>query len=504
MPRQSSPGIARAALAVVAALVFVTACGNEVTMPAASVPADSASLAPAGVENAVLRWDDALMEAIRIVLPPPTIVARSLAVLHTAQYDAWAAYDERAVGTRLGGTLRHPAADRTPANKDKAMSFAAYRVLVDLFPAQRAIFDARMRATGYDPLDDDTDPGSPAGIGNITAAAVLAMRHHDGANQLGDLHAGAYSDYTGYTSVNTPDVINDPARWQPLRIPTESGALTVQSFTSPQWGRVTPFALSFGGQLRPADGPAHFPTGTLDGTTTYEKEVDQILAYSAVLDDRAKVIAEYWADGPHSELPPGHWCLFAAFVSRRDHHSLDDDAKMFFAISNALFDASIAAWDAKRAFDSVRPVTAVHYLKRGQLIRAWGGPGKGTVTMRGEDWVPYQPVTVVTPPFPEFLSGHSTFSGAGAEILRRWTGSDRFGASYTQPKGTSRVEPGLVPAQDVTLSWPTFTDAMDEAGLSRRYGGIHFQEADVLGRDVGTKVADLVWARASSYWNGTI
>lgn len=487
-----------------AALALLAACGGEVTSPAPVIPLDSASMAPRGVDNAALRWDDALMAAIRIVLPPPTVVARSLAELHTAQYDAWAAYDEHAVGTTHGGTLRHPLADRTPANKDRAMSFAAYRVLVDLFPAQRAIFDAQMQATGYDPRDDNTDPGSPAGIGNIVAAAVLAARHRDGANQLGDLHPGAYTDYTGYSAVNTPDVIADPSRWQPLRIPTENGGFAVQQFSTPQWGRVTPFALSFGGALRPTTGPAVFPTGTLDGTSPYEQEVEQLVGYSAALDDRTKVIAEYWADGPHSELPPGHWCLFAAFVSHRDHHTVDDDARMFFAVANAMLDASIAVWDSKRAFDSVRPVTAVHYLKKGQLIRAWGGPGKGTVTMRGEDWVPYQPTTVVTPPFPEYLSGHSAFSAAGAEILRKWTGSDRFGASYTQPKGTSRVEPGLVPAQDLTLTWATFTDAMDEAGMSRRYGGIHFEAADLQSRDLGTKVADLVWDRAASYWNGTI
>ena len=482
----------------------LAACSGDATAPLTGVPADSASLAPAGVENAVLRWDDALCTAIRIVLPGPTVVARSLAILHTATYDAWAAYDERALGTQYGGSLRHPSADRTPANKDKAMSFAAYRVLVDLFPSQKAIFDARMRATGYDPLDDNVDPGSPAGIGNLVAAALLRVRHRDGANQLGDLHPGAYSDYTGYQPRNTPDVVVDPSRWQPLRIPDGAGGTTVQQFTTPQWSLVTPFALAFASQFRPTTPPEAFPTGPRDGTSGYEREVEQILAYSAALDDRQKVIAEYWADGPQSELPPGHWCLFAGFVSRRDHHTVDDDAKLFFAIANAGLDASIAVWDAKLYFDAVRPVTAVHVLKAGTLIRAWGGPGKGTITMRAEDWAPYQPTNVVTPPFPEFLSGHSAFSAAGAEILRKFTGSDRFGATYTQPRGSSRVEPGLVPAQDLTLSWATFTDAMDEAGMSRRYGGIHFEAADLQARDVGRKVADQVWDRAVRYWNGTL
>ena len=123
----------------------------------------------------------------------------------------------------------------------------------------------------------------------------------------------------------------------------------------------------------------------------FEKEVEQTIKYSASLTDETKMIAEYWADGPNSELPPGHWCLFGAAVSRRDNHSVDDDVKMFFALGNALFDGSIVAWDAKRYFDSVRPVTAVHFWKAGKMIRAWGGPYKGVVPMRGELWQPYQP-----------------------------------------------------------------------------------------------------------------
>lgn len=490
-------------IAAIGGLALLAACGADATAPLTETGADSTALAPRGVENAALRWDDALCAAIRIALPGPTIVARSLAMLHTAQYDAWAAYDARAVGTQYGGTLRHPAVDWTPANKDRAMSYAAYRVLVDLYPAQKALFDARMLATGYDPRDDNVDPGSPAGIGNIVAAAVLRVRHRDGANQLGDLHAGAYSDYTGYAPANSADVISDPNRWQPLRIADGQGGTIVQRFYTPHWNQVTPFALTFASQFRPSP-PVTIPTGALDGTSAYERQVQQIIDYSANLDDRQKVIAEYWADGPESELPPGHWCLFAGFVSRRDHHTVDDDAKMFFAVSNAMLDASIAVWDAKRVFDSVRPVTAVHYLKRGATIRAWGGPGRGTVEMRGEDWIPYQPLTVVTPPFPEFLSGHSAFSSAGAQILRHVTGSDRFGGSYTQPRGTSRVEPGVVPARDVTLTWATFTEAMDEAGISRRYGGIHFEAADLQSRELGRKVADVVWDKASRYWNGTI
>jgi hypothetical protein len=215
-----------------------------------------------------------------------------------------------------------------------------------------------------------------------------------------------------------------------------------------------------------------------------------------------KMIAEYWANGPHSELPPGHWDLFAQFVSARDQHTVDDDAKMFFALTNAISDAGVAAWDAKREFDSVRPVTAIPYLFQGEQIRAWGGPGKGTVTMDGSQWIPYQPRTFPTPPFPEYISGHSTFSAAGATILALWTGSERFGGSFTFLPGSSAIEPGITPTKPVTLSWKTFHGAANQAGLSRRYGGIHFRLADLVGRITGDLVGLQAWEKAQSYFRG--
>jgi len=453
----------------------------------------------AGGGSVVVQWDNAGLQAIRDTHPAPTIVSRGIAILHTCLYDAWAAYDQTAVGTRLGGTLRRPPVERTLANKNKALSFAAYRALADLFPqpAEVAKFQALMTRLGCDPADLSTDPSTPAGVGNLAAQAVLDFRHSDGANQLGDLHPGPYSDYTGYAPVNTPDKISDPNRWQPLRLPDGHGGVTVQRFATPFWGRILPFALTSGAQFRPLDGPFKFPSGR------YRAQAEQILHDSADLTDEQKMIAEYWADGPNSELPPGHWCLFSQFVSQRDEYSLDDDVKLFFAVCNADLDAGIAAWDAKSAYDSVRPLTSIHFLFAGQKVRAWAGPYQGTRLIDGADWQPYQPVTVVTPPFAEYVSGHSTFSAACAEVLLRFTGRDTFGASVTLAAGSSRVEPGLTPAQDVTLSWATFSDAADQAGLSRRYGGIHFENGDITGRQLGRLVGAQVWAKATTYFQGT-
>jgi hypothetical protein len=466
-------------------------------------------------DGVVLRWNAAVLQGVRESRLGPPMVARALAVVHTCIYDAWAVYDRAAAGTQLGRSLKRPPAERTPANEQRAISFAAYRAAVDLFPASKAtVFDPLMAALGYDPTDRSIDPSTPSGIGNRCAQAVLDFRHRDGANQLGDEPGGnagvSYSDYTGYLPRNAPmdlrlafdpSTVHNPNAWQPLRYPDASGAVVTPAFIAPHWDRVVPFALLPDAALRSPTGPAKF------GSAQYAEQAQALLDLSAGLTDEQKVIAEYWADGPHSELPPGHWNLFAHFVSRREHHAqnehgLDLDIKLFFALTNAVSDAGICAWDNKRAFDSVRPITAVRYLFQGQPIRAWAGPGRGTQTIRGEDWLPYQPTTFPTPPFPEYSSGHSNFSAAGAEILRLFTGKEDFGASITVPAGSSKVEPGVTPAHDVTLSWPTFRDAADQAGISRRYGGIHFEQSDLDARATGRLVATRCWDRARALFNG--
>ena len=208
----------------------------------------------------VTRWSEAALEAIRITHPGPPMVARALAILHTCIYDAWAAYDSAAVGTRLGGALRQPAAERTLANKKEAISYAARAALVDLYPTEAARFNDLLTNLGYDPADTSTNTSTPSGIGNVAAQAVLTFRHGDGSNQLGDLHPGPYSDYTGYAPVNDPDHINDANHWQPLRIPDEQGNFVVQKYIAPHWGLVTPFALTSPSQFRPSAGPARPPT----------------------------------------------------------------------------------------------------------------------------------------------------------------------------------------------------------------------------------------------------
>jgi membrane-associated phospholipid phosphatase len=448
---------------------------------------------PSVNDNAVLQWDEELLQAVRALPPGPTVTARSISVLHTAIFDAWAAYDARALGTRLGGSLRRPAAERTLANKSRAISFAAYKALVDLFPARRSDFAEQMSYLGY--AVDGSDTSTPATVGNTAAQAVLDYRHGDGSNQL-----NGYADTTGYKPVNTGDVVVDPWRWQPLRVPLGTGP--EQRATTPHWSKVKGFALSSPWQFT-VPGPDRLQNG-FD-----PKHIDNLVALTSNLTDRQKVTAEYWADGPRSEFPPGHWALIAQVLSRKRGHSLDDDAKLFFALGNALMDASIAAWAAKYRWDFVRPITAIRSRYKGRPVTSWLGPYQGYGQVPGEQWIPYQDPKVVTPPFPEYVSGHSTFSSAGAAILAKFTGSDSFGAGVTIEAGTSLFEPRTgtqagTPATNVLLSWPTLTAAAKDAGLSRRLGGIHFQDGDEHGYNLGKRVGENVLARTMGYVNGTI
>jgi hypothetical protein len=463
-------------------LVALVALAVSLVVPVGGAASAGASPSP----DVSIRWNQTFLEAVETSTLGPPAVARGLAVLNTCMYDTWAAYDQAAVGTQLEGRLRRPRSEHLPAYQEPAINQAAFLAATDLVPGERPRFEQLMRDLGGDPARASHDPAIPEGVGRIACEAVLAFRHGDGANQLGDTpgSSGApYSDYTGYQPVNEPDRLNRPDRWQPL------GS---EQFVMPHWPRVMPFALPQASQLRSPIGPARY------GSRQYVDQAKALVDFNARLNDETKAIAEYWADGPGTVTPPGHWMEIATFCAERDGMDLAGNVKMFFSVATALFDAGIAAWDSKVAYDYVRPISAIRFLYGGTTIDGWAGPGRGTRTISGRAWRPY----ITTPPFAEYPSGHSTFSAAASEILRSVTGKDVFGGSVEIPAGSSRIEPGITPSRDLTLSWPTFSAAAGQAGLSRRLGGIHFEQADTDGQALGTAAAALVWAKAQRLFAG--
>ncbi|MEE9333036.1 MAG: vanadium-dependent haloperoxidase [Granulosicoccaceae bacterium] len=503
----------------------------------------------------VEQWNELGLAAVRDGPAKPTITAHQLFMLSAAMYDAYAIYDDKAAPYAMDLSMRQPASKRTNANVNEAISQAAFQILKRLFPKfedENGYFLQQLKTLGYRPVF--TDNQSPSGIGLAAALAVLAERSDDGSN-----YQNAYADFVSltypelYEPFNKPGSISqlndfgqsfDPNRWQPLRVPngTVMDGLSLpvidelnldsfgdQKFLTPHWGGVTPVALSFGAELRPIAPPMHGsdkPYIDAIGVKSsnhqaYLRQVAEVVAFSAELTDKHKVIAEFWADGPRTESPPGHWNQLAHGIIGRDHLSTDASVKLFFTLNSALLDASIATWEVKRHYDYIRPASAIRYLFDGKQIKAWGGPNQGTQLISGEAWSPYQSLTFVTPPFPEYVSGHSTFSRASAEVLSLFTGSDRFYDGVTQtsqdvngdgkldflgeyiaPAGSFFIEEG--PVQDVVLSWSTFREAADEAGLSRLYGGIHIQDGDLRGRKLGAIVGQRAFAKAQKYFNGTI
>ena len=429
---------------------------NLKTIMAAVLLASSGS---AVADTISVEWNETMLQAIRDTKPGPPMTARAIAIVHTCIYDAWAAYDNAALGTMYGDDLRQPEGARTEANKREAISHAAFMALSDLYPSRRAQFQQKLTSLGY----SENDTGA-ADVAKKACSAVLSYRHTDGSNQL-----NGYADTTGYQPVNTPTYVADVNHWQPL---------PGQKFVTPHWKNVTPFALTSATQFLPKP-PAEF------GSTRFIHQAQEIINITANLTEEQKAIAEYWADGPKSELPPGHWTLFAEVVSKRDNHTTDQDAKMFFALGNALLDASIGCWATKVTYDSVRPITAIRYLYAGQTIEGVNG-----VLVDGANWKPYQPDSFLTPPFAEYTSGHSTFSAAAAVVLREFTESDKF--EYSVDKNS------------VTLSWRTFTEAADEAGMSRRYGGIHFEDGDLVARHMGKKIGEQVWRKSEALFGAHV
>lgn len=505
--------------------------------------------------SVVAQWNELALAAIRDGSARPTATSWQLFMVSTAMYDALAVFSRRSTPYALSSEHRQRRRERTPGNRREAVSQAAFHMLSYLFPKfeqENGYFRHYLHTLGYSVrLRQDN---TPSGLGYRAALAVMDERSHDGSNHQNDfepLTSLVFPDL--YRPVNSPDPASDtglfgkdfnPNRWQPLRVPNgsvrdaESRAIVDhsnpdsfddQEFLSSHWGAVTPFALTHGAQLRPRPPPqfgssAYYRDARGNVSTSdaaYQWQVDQVLGISANLNDEQKAAAEFWADGPRTESPPGHWNQLAHGLIERDQLNLKQSVRLFFMLNGAMLDAGIATWEAKRAYDFIRPVSAIRWLYQGQAITAWGGPNRGTEHIQGEDWLPYQSDTFITPPFPEYVSGHSTFSRAAAVVLTRFSGSDRFydGTTRTLQDTNNDGEPDLFgqhittagsfifesgPSADVVLQWPTFRDAANDAGYSRLYGGIHIQDGDLRGRRLGRKIGRKAYRMARAYIRGSI
>ena len=421
--------------------------------------------------------------------PRPTVTSRILGLTWTAVFDAWSRYDEKALPVYLVDVDRRPISEQTLKNKEIAISYAAYRAMLTYYFADSILLREKMKAFGLDPDNNSVDPNTPEGIGNLAAQSVIHARLHDGSNQLGDMSGSDgsyYSDYTGYTPINNADNLNDLGRWQSKYFSDGQGGKFAPTCLTPQWGKITPFALDSPSMFRPGPPP-------VIGSQQLEVEVKEVVELQSKLTDEQRALVEFMRDGPRSVQQAGHWLVFAQNVSVRDKHTLDQDVKMYFLVEVTAMDAFIASWDAKMFYDYARPYALVHDYFKEKTIHGWGGHDKGMVSMKGEEWRPYSPETFLCPPFPGYVSGHSCVSGACSEALRYFTGSDVFGEEV-------KLVPGILTEPEntgdtVMLKFSTFSQTAEMAGFSRVLGGYHIQADNIEGLKLGRNVASLVWQK---------
>ncbi len=606
---------------------------NEPTTPSSLAPPAIEPIDPATCvrttdpNKSVARlWDEALLDAIRRDFPAPTVHARNLYHTSAAMWDAWAAYDPLADGVFVKEKI--PLDDPTPA-RNKAVSYAAYRVLShryrDAVGGEDSLrqFDELMAALCYPTDRTSTRGDSAAALGNRIADRIIKAGLKDGSRE----QQGYAYPKQGYRPVNEPMVVAEPGtvmqepnHWQPLALETaiaQNGQLLPfgpQHFVGQHWGHVTSFALPPSDIGVPVDpGPPPY-LGDPASDATFKAQAEEVVAFSSLLDPRdgvvvdispaslggntlgtndgsgyelnpvtgepyapepvlqadfGRAVAEFWADGPASETPPGHWNTLANAVTdspgfeRRIGGSgepldpLEWDVKLYLALNGAVHDAAIAAWGAKGYYDFTRPIAMIRFMgglgqssdpalpsydpeglplidgevelitavsstpgerhehlaeHLGEVaILAWtGGPEDpvdelgGVDWIRAVEWVPYQKATFVTPAFAGYVSGHSAFSRAAAEVLAAMTGSEYFPGglgTWTIPAGSLKFEQG--PSQDIELQWATYYDASDQAGISRLYGGIHIKADDLRGRAMGSECGKDAWALAQRYWDGS-
>ena len=455
-------------------------------------------------------WSETFLQVVRSSSLESPMVARSMAIVHTAMYNAWACFDDQLLATINVADFKQVNTTHNLQNQLVAMSYAAYTTLLAQFPTQEKHIHKVMQELHF-PVKAKNAPAiyaKAAWVGERVAQIVLIERLNDASNQDGGLSNSqlAFDNYQAYETKNAVLDYSDtqpidaalPDVWQPISYVNAQGTQVTPAFLVSHWHLVTPFALTSANQFRPA-APAVW------GSDAFKKQAEQLLEIQTRLSDEQKVISCYWNERPHSELPPGQWLMFALEMAKRQKMSQQKVLQLCFALSNALLDASIAVWDAKLFYESARPITVMRHVFRDQTIMSFGekGPEGGLQAQLGQLWRPYQANYFPTPATPEYVSEQSAFAAAGAEVLKLFTGSDRFEMSHVQDKNSLSLD-STAPTQNITLYWPTFTAAAEQAGMSGIYGGIHFMAGNLEGLQLGRQVAQQAYQKAKSYWTEKI
>ncbi len=341
-------------------------------------------------------------------------------------------------------------------------------------------------------------------------SAYLAARDNDNWKNtntfIGTLPNGSAVIY-GDNSVNQDlRTLPQPNKWTPLSI---NGV--TKNYYTPEWGTVNKGVVS----------DAEFQD-LLDKTnvlypsdTYYEKEMKDVFTITNNLTDDQKMMAEFWAGGPGTVTPPGMFVVFLDIYIRSNMINVVDEIRFYAILSSGLYQASITSWRLKRDHMQARPVQKVRQYQYDQPIDE-----KWNDKVLGQYWLPYQQIDFVTPPFPDFVSGHSTFGCTSAKLF-----SYMFQNNLIQLKIpvindaiTALLSPVLaqsgvinfamnnlfllpdtsliendIPISAIVFNWSTWNEMGQSCGISRVYGGIHVQSSNVAGQYLGSMIGDKIW-----------
>jgi hypothetical protein len=383
--------------------------------------------------DVIIQWNTVSLNAIKTAQYTSVKASRTLAMVHVAMFDAINSIDKTCQPYFVDA---NPAG---PASRDVAAAVAAHDVLVSLFPSQSAGLDTTLN-NFLAGIPDSMEKTNGIALGQDVGGQIIALRLND--------HSSDMVPYTPGT---------DPGDWQP----TPPGFAPAML---PNWAIVTPFAMTSNSQFRPVVPP--------DLTSAqYTADFNEVKTLGASTGSTRTMeqsdIAMFWMDMPGTITTVGRWNLIAQQVANNHATNLWQNARLFALLNITLADAGIVAWDCKYQYSFWRPITA---------IRAADTDGN-PLTDQDAVWTPL----IMTPAFPEYVSAHSTFSAAAAQVLADYFNDDNI--SFT-------IDSFMMPT--MTRLYRSFTDAAKEAGMSRIYGGIHFHTADMEGQAAGRNLAKYV------------
>ena len=392
-------------------------------------------------DNAVLYWNEQVLNATRLARNPPPIASLHFATYHAAIFDAVNGITR----THQGWLVNDPAP--AGANVDAAIASASLTVLNALWGQSS---NPRNFQIAYDKalagISDNQARTDGIAWGKQVAEAVLAQRAKSGWNKPAE---------------GGPFTSNEQGKWRE----TPTG---FRPPVTPQMATTTPFAMTSPAQFR---APPPMPIGS--------KEYAEEIAFVARVGPRdgaerteyQTLSTPFWSDDLGTSTPTGHWFQIAQDLARRNHLGTAECARLFALIAISGADAGLSCWETKFYYRTWRPETALRETEK----------STNPLLIVNPEFIPNMPA----PAHPDYTSGHSTFTGAATRILELWFGTDDIEFSVS-----SDGLPGAV------RSFKKLSDARREVGMSRIYGGIHTMSANLEGQKCGIKIADWVFANS--------